>query len=1085
MKLRTGLMLLLVGLHTTVSWAKGNDEKEKNTYSSKHVSGLTFRAIGPALTSGRISDLVVNPENTSEWYIAAASGGVWKTTNSGVTFSPVFDNEGSYSIGCITLDPNNPHTVWVGTGENNNQRSVAYGDGVYVSRDGGKSWSNTGLKDSEHIGMIKVHPNNSNVVYVAAYGPLWSAGGERGLYRTVDGGKNWELILEVDEHTGINEIHLDPRNPEIMYATAHQRRRHVYTYISGGPGSAIYKTTDGGKNWRKLTSGLPSVNMGRVGMAISPANPDVLYAIIEAEDKKGGFFKSADRGESWNKVNDYVTSGNYYQELFCDPNDVDKVFAMDTYCHVTVNGGKSFSKLPEKNKHVDNHCMWINPKNTNHYLMGCDGGLYQTFDDGENWSYFPNLPITQFYRVEVDNAKPFYNVYGGTQDNFSLGGPSQTNKNSGIDNYDWFVTNEGDGFESQIDPVDPNIVYAQAQYGWLVRYDKKTGETVGIKPTPPAGEAYRWNWDAPLIISPHNHKTLYFAANKVFKSEDRGNSWKVISEDLSQQIDRNTLPVMGQVWSMDAVMKNKSTTIFGNIVSLQESPLKAGVLYAGTDDGLIHVSMNDGDSWKKIASFPGVPDMTYVNDIKPSMHDERVVYAAFNNHKNGDFKPYLLKSTDNGNSWTSIAANLPERGSIYTIAEDHENPNLLFVGTEFGVFFTVDGGKEWTALKSGLPTIAIRDIDIQKDEDDLVLASFGRGFYVLDDYSPLRQLSEEIIEKEAHIYTVKDALIYAENSKYGYGGIGFQGATFWHAKNPEIGATFTYYLKEAPKTRKQERQAKEKELYKNEEAIPYTSKAEMRAEDEEEKPYLLFSIADAGGNEVRRITASASAGMKRLVWDGRTTSYGNISTKNEPLTKSSAAYWALPGDYFVSMFQSVDGELTALVENVPFTLNALNNNTIQVTNSEKQAFQKELEALRKKASGATRYANLLKEQIKEAKAAVRNTPNVSVEHLNTLRKLEKELQNQFIVLNGNSSLSNREFETEPGINTRVGTAVWNNFYNMQPTTGIQRMDAEIAKKQLQPVLTELKRIKGELETIQKDLTDAGVPTLKGHFPNLD
>jgi len=1076
-----GSLLGLISLSVTAK----ETEEEKPLFTSSQVSALKFREIGPALTSGRIADLIVNPENTSQWYIAAASGGVWKTNNAGATFSPIFDGQGSYSIGCVTMDPSNPHTIWVGTGENNNQRSVAYGDGLYRSPDGGKSWKNMGLKNSEHIGMIRVHPDNSNVVYVAAYGPLWSKGGDRGLYKTTDGGETWDLILEVDEHTGINEIHLDPRNPQVMYATAHQRRRHVFTYISGGPGSAIYKTTDGGANWRKLKSGLPGVNMGRIGMAVAPANPDVLYAIIEAEDDKGGFFRSTDRGESWHKQNDYVTSGNYYQELICDPHDVNKVFSMNTYCHVTYDGGKTIKKLGEKNKHVDNHCMWINPTNTDHYLMGCDGGLYQTYDNAKTWSYFPNLPITQFYRVAVDNAKPFYNVYGGTQDNFSLGGPSQTDKNSGIDNYDWFVTNEGDGFESQIDPSEPNIVYAQAQYGWLVRFDKQSGETVGIKPSPAKGEAYRWNWDAPLLISPHDHKTLYFAANKVFKSTDRGNSWSVISDDLTQQIDRNTLPVMDQVWSADVVMKNKSTSIYGNLVALHESSVTQGLLYVGSDDGLVHRSDDGGGSWSKLSGFSGVPANTYVNDLKASQHDEQVVYAVFNNHKNGDFKPYIYKSTNKGNSWVSISANLPERGSIYSLAEDHVDPNLLFVGTEFGLFFTNDGGQNWTQLKSGLPTIAVRDIAIQEEENDLVLGTFGRGFFVLDDYTPLRTISEEVTEKKAHFYPITDGLIYAERSKYGYGGTGFQGANFWSAKNAPMGVTFTYNLKEAPKTLKAKRQKAEKELYKNKEAIPYPSADELVAEDNEEKPYLLFVIKDANGNEVRRISEKAKAGMSRLTWEGRTTSYADIDTKKEPITNADAAYLALPGDYSVSLYQSVDGIIESLVQDQPFKLKALNQNTLLADAGEKEAFQKEIEQLRKRVNATRRFAKTLKTQVKEAKAAVRNTPNVPLTHLTALRDMEATLLDLDIKMNGNGSLSKREFETEPGITERIGLTVWNNYYNTQATTGIQRMDFDIAKAEIEPVITQLKMLRNELDEIKGSLTDLGVPELSGQYPKLD
>ncbi|MBL4653343.1 MAG: hypothetical protein JKY53_10850 [Flavobacteriales bacterium] len=644
------LILSLTALISlSISAKKGDEEKKDGKYKTSTFSGLSFRSIGPALTSGRIADIAVNPNNTAEYYVAVASGGVWKTTNHGTTFSPIFDSQGSYSIGCVTIDPNNPHTIWVGTGENNNQRSVAYGDGVYKSNDGGKSWKNMGLKTSEHIGKIIVHPTNSNIVYVAAYGPLWNKGGDRGIYKTEDGGKTWNKVLDIDEHTGISDIVMDSRNPDVIYAAAHQRRRHTFTYVGGGPSSGIHKTEDGGKTWNKLSSGLPSSNMGRIGLAISPVNPDYVFAMIEAEQDNEGFYRSTNRGASWTKMSKHRTSGNYYQEIICDPNDVDKIFSMDTWLHHTEDGGKTFKKTGEKSKHVDNHCIWINPNNTNHWIVGCDGGLYETWDHAASWQYKPNLPVTQYYKVAVDNAEPFYNVYGGTQDNNSMGGPSRTTTNHGIMNSDWYITNGGDGFESAIDPVNPNIVYAQSQYGWLVRYDKSTGERVGIQPQPRAGEdGLRWNWDAPLIISPHNNKRLYFAANKLFKSDDQGNTWECISDDLTRQIDRNTLKVMGRVQSMDAVMKNKSTTMYGNIVALDESSKQEGLIYVGTDDGLIQITEDNGKTWKKISSFVGIPSNTYVNAIVCSQHDANTVYAVFNNHKQGDFKPYILKSTDKG-----------------------------------------------------------------------------------------------------------------------------------------------------------------------------------------------------------------------------------------------------------------------------------------------------------------------------------------------------------------------------------------------------------------------------------------------------
>ncbi|MCE2742993.1 MAG: hypothetical protein LW701_05415 [Fluviicola sp.] len=659
-----------------------NASTKKAELDESTVGGLNFRLVGPALTSGRIADLAVN-QNT--WYIAAASGGVWKTTNHGTSFTSIFDNYGSFSTACVELAPSNPNTVWVGTGENNNQRAVCYGDGVYKSLDGGKSFTNMGLKLSEHIGNIIIHPTDENTVWVAAYGPVWSKGGERGVYKTTDGGKTWERTLFISDETGISEIAIDPKNPNILYAAAHQRRRHEWTYIGGGPESALYKSTDGGKTWREISSGLPKGEMGRIGISVSPADENYVYAIIEGKNDKGGFFKSTNKGESWSKMSGFSTSGNYYQEIICDNTNKDKVFIMDTWLHHTTDGGKTIVGTGEDKKHVDNHCIWVNPNDPNHWLVGCDGGLYETFNHAKDWKYYDNLPIIQFYKVATDNKAPFYNIYGGTQDNNSMGGPSATINNAGILNSDWYITNGGDGFESAIDPTDPTIAYAESQYGGLVRYNTITGEKISIQPLPGKNEAgYRWNWDAPLLISPHDPKTLYFAANKVFKSTNKGDDWQTISSDLTQQIDRNKLKVMGQVWSMESVMKNASTTIYGNIIALDESPKKKGLLYTGTDDGCIQVSENDGSNWTKYTTFTGVPQNTRVNMICASLHNENVAFAVFNNHRSGDFKPYIFKTSDKGKTWTSIAGNLPVRGSVYCVRQDFVDPNLLFIGTEFG-----------------------------------------------------------------------------------------------------------------------------------------------------------------------------------------------------------------------------------------------------------------------------------------------------------------------------------------------------------------------------------------------------------------
>ena len=479
-KLFISIVLFTYTLSTQAQTKSTSAPVSKDPLNADAFSTLQFRSIGPAITSGRVVDIAVNPKNHSEYYVAAASGGVWKTVNSGISYFPVFDKEASFSIACISIDPQNPNVVWVGSGENNNQRVAGYGDGVYKSEDGGKSWKNMGLKTSEHIGKICIDPKNSNSVFVAAYGPLWSAGGERGIFKSTDGGKTWKNTLAISENTGCNEVVMDPQNSAILYATAHQRRRHEWTFVSGGPESAVYKSTDGGDTWNKLAGGIPEDDKGRIGIAVSPVNPDYVYIIIEGTDKSKGVYRSTDKGANWLKRGEFSTAGNYYQELICDPKNADKVYAMDYNIMVSVDGGKNFSPIGEKNKHVDNHALWIDDSNTNHILSGCDGGIYETYDGAKLWQFKDNLPITQFYRVATDNDFPFYNVYGGTQDNFSLGGPSRTKSASGILNSDWFVTTGGDGFFSRVDPTDANIIYAESQYGGLVRYDKKSGETVDI-----------------------------------------------------------------------------------------------------------------------------------------------------------------------------------------------------------------------------------------------------------------------------------------------------------------------------------------------------------------------------------------------------------------------------------------------------------------------------------------------------------------------------------------------------------------------------------------------------------------------------
>jgi photosystem II stability/assembly factor-like uncharacterized protein len=1089
--LRFTILLVWIGGFAFAQKKKRNSEaprEETSLLNSSTLSGLKFRSIGPALTSGRIADFAVRADKPSEYYVAVASGGVWKTMNSGTTWQPIFDSQGSYSIGCVTLDPNNHHVVWVGTGENNNQRSVAYGDGLYRSLDGGSNWEHMGLKNAEHISKILIDPTNTNTIYVAAYGPLWSAGGDRGVYKSTDGGKNWRPVLQISEHTGIADLVMDPRDRNVLYAAAHQRRRRVFTYISGGPESAIYKSVDGGENWAKQTKGMPEVELGRIGLAISPVNPDYVFAIVEAADDKGGFFRSTNRGETFEKLSDYTTSGNYYVEIFCDPKDIDRIYSMDTWFHISDDGGKTFKQLNEKWKHVDNHAFWVDPTNTDYYIAGCDGGIYESWDAGDNWHFKSNLPVAQFYKVSTDNAEPFYHVYGGTQDNFSLGGPSRTINSSGIVNADWYITNGGDGFETQVDPKDANIVYAQSQYGYLVRHDKNSGESTSIRPVERMDdEPYRWNWDAPLLISPHSNTTLYFAANRLFKSDDRGNSWDVISPDLTRQIDRDKLPVMGKVWGVDAVAKHLSTTIYGNIVALTESPKKQGLLYVGTDDGLVQVSEDDGGNWNKQSSFPGVPDMTYVNMLLASQHDENVVYGAFNNHKNGDFKPYLLRSSDKGKSWTSITSNLPERGSVYAIAEDHVNANLLFAGTEFGVFFTVDGGKRWTQLKGGLPTISIRDIEIQKRENDLVLASFGRGFYVLDDYSPLREISESALATVAEIYPIKDSWMYIEATPLGLRGKGFMGESFYSADNPPVGAVFTFYLKDEIKTLKKQRQDKEKELAEKGQQAPYPTMDELRKEDDEQKPYLLFTIRDSSGDVVNRIEQEPKKGVNRAVWNFR---YPSVSPA--VLKKAEASIFgsedqgplALPGKYTVSMAKVVDREITELVGPKEFECKALGLATLAA--QDKVAvleFQNEVSALRRVVLATNNYLRELSNKLDIMAVAAKEGPSVPASLLTEIRKVEAEIAEINRTFRGDGTLAKRQYPTDPTVIDRVGGIVYGLWESSSAPTETMKESLEIAEEQFEEIYQKIKKVgETDIVSLEKKLDAAGAPYVPGKLP---
>jgi photosystem II stability/assembly factor-like uncharacterized protein len=1066
-----------------------DENRPRDPMSTPTFNGLRFRSIGPAFTSGRVIGFAVDPNNSARYFVASASGGVWKTINNGTTWTPVFDREGSYSIGCIALDPKNPLTVWVGTGENNSQRSVSYGNGLYRSDDGGKTWRNVGLKTSEHIGRIAIDPKDSNIVYVAAQGPLWGPGGDRGLFKTTDNGKTWKNILNISENTGVTDVVVDPQNPETVYAASYQRRRHMFTLIDGGPESAIYKSTDAGVTWNKVRAGLPTTEMGRIGLAISPVDSNVVYATVEAADRKGGIFRSSDRGGSWERRNEFDATAMYYARIVADPKDVDRIYVMNVFLMVSDDGGRTLRRLGEKSKHVDNHDIWIDPSNTDHYLVGCDGGVYESHDRGANWEFKRNLPVTQFYDVTTDNARPFYNVYGGAQDNFAFGGPSRTRNASGIVNSDWFVTQGGDGFRTQVDPEDPNTIYAELQNGSLVRFDRVTGERMGIQPQIGRNEdPLRWNWDSPIIISPHSHTRLYFAADKLFRSDDRGDSWKVISGQLSRALNRDQLPVMGKIWSIDAVAKNASTAFFGNASALAESPKKEGLIYVGTDDGLMQITEDGGKNWRRVEKLPDVPELAYVSRIVASNHDADTVYVAIENHQNADFKPYLFKSTDAGRTWISIKSNLPANGSVWAIAEDHVNPNLLFVGNEFGLYFSIDGGQKWIQMRSGLPTIQVRDLTIQKRENDLVVGTFGRGIYILDNYTPLRLLKPEMLKQEGLLFPVKDALMYIQAQPLGGRGKSFQGESFYTAENSPFGATFTYYLKEELKTKKAKRQEAERDAQRKNTAIVLPNSADLRAEEEEEAPAVIFTISDSSGRVVRRLTGPVTAGMQRIAWDLRYPASSLPPPPNpegeDPFNEGPAGPLVMPGTYKVSLAKRVDGVITPLGQAEEFQ--------VIVEGQERMApadranlveFQQKVARLQRAVQGASATANALKPRLVAIRRALLETPSAPEKLLSDAAALDKRTNEILRALIGDQALRQRNMNLPPSISERVGDIVGSQRMSTSRPTQTQIDQYAHAAQEFESALNQLRQlIEGDLARLEKQMEAAGAPWTPGRIP---
>jgi hypothetical protein len=791
--------------------------------------GLKFRNIGPATMAGRVDDLAVLESNPAVFYVGTATGGLWKTVNNGTTWTVHFDDlDDVVSIGDIAINPNDANTVWVGSGENNNRQSGSWGNGVYKSTDGGETWKHMGLSTSRHIARIIVDPVDHDIVYVAALGSLWGRGGERGVYKTTDGGLTWNRIHHVDDDTGVTELVMDPSNNKVLYAATYQRRRATWGFNGGGLGSAMWKSSDAGRTWTKLTNGVPSGPLGRIGMDVYRANPNILYARIE-HDKESGTYRSDDAGLTWRKMSSVNPRPMYFSQVRIDPTNDLRVYVLGVQLHISDDGGKTF--VENGTMHSDHHAMWINPKNSNHIIDGNDGGIGMSYDKGATWEGIYNMDLGQFYHITYDMETP-YNVCGGLQDNYTWCGPSAVRSRTGIANDQWFQIHGGDGFEAQIDPKNSRIIYAESQDGNVSRIDKISNERKSIRPLPAKGEApYRWNWNTPILMSPHDSATIYVGANRVFKSTDRGQSWTVISPDLTSATNRDELPLMGVTGKEVTIARNDGVQSYGNIVQLVESPKNAGVLYAGTDDGRVHMT-RDGKTWTDITSrFKGVPANAYVSRLTASAHDVNVVYATFDNHRADDYGTFIYASVDGGNNFRSIGEGIPKGHTITAMAEDPTNPSVLYSGSEFGLFVSPDRGGRWMRIKSNLPTVPIHEIVIHPRDNDMIVATHGRSIWILDDMKPLQQYAEAQ-KTDAFLFDMRGGMQFNPANDRG-----FVTDKPFFGKNPTYGAPISYYLSK-----------------------PQTN--------------VALRIRDASGTQVREISGTdlrdaRGAGVNRVYWDLR------------------------------------------------------------------------------------------------------------------------------------------------------------------------------------------------------------------------
>ena len=1044
------------------------------------LGGFELRNVGPAFVSGRIADIAVHPKHENTWYVGTASGGLWKTKNAGITWDPIFDSQSSYAIGCITIDPNNPATVWVGTGENVGGRHIAYGDGVYRSDDAGKSWKKMGLPNSEHVSKIIIHPDNSDVVWVASQGPLWSSGGDRGVFKSTDGGATWNRTLGNTEWTGATDLIMDPRDPDLLYAATWDRHRTVAAYLGGGPGSGIHRSRDGGETWEKIESGIPSSNLGKIGLAISPQQPDVIYAAVTLDRRKGGVFRSTNQGSSWKKMSDAVSGGtgpHYYQELYACPHNFDRLYLMDVRVQVSEDGGKNFRRMKESRKHSDNHAIVFRADDPDYLLIGTDAGIYESYDLAENWRFIDNMPITQYYKVAVDDREPFYHIFGGTQDNGSHGGPSRTDSRAGIRNGDWYKTLGADGHQSATEPGNPDIIYAESQQGGLHRIDLKTGEPVMVQPQARAGDPHeRFNWDAPIVVSSHDPKRLYFASYRVWRSDSRGDDWEPISGDLTRNEERIALPIMGGIQSWDNPWDIYAMSNYSTITSLAESEVDEKIVWAGTDDGIIQVTTDGGDNWTKmmVSKMPGVPERAFINDIKADKYDANTVYVSLDNHKEGDYTPYLFKSTNLGKSWTSMRANLPDRNLIWRLVQDHEEKNLLFVGTENGIYVTMNGGNDWKKL-AGSPTIPFRDLAIQKRENDLVGASFGRSFWVLDNYAPMREMTVGAMEEdEAALFSVRDAWWYSpRNNDPGVG------ADKYAAENPTFGAVFTYNINTEFESMASVRKKAEKEAKKDGKTLTFPGYEALDAEQAERKPKVWFTIKGADGSVVRTFSKPLKKGLQRTAWDLRMASTWPVRPGRGGGGRWGGGAMAAPGEYTVSMSKDMGGKITPLAGPVSFRVKPLHTPTVKGANPATfAAYRDEVKAIQDNMAKGEEMLGDLSKQVKAMETAL-SLASIEPGALHEqLYALSKEVAAMELKLEGSPSRGAVGEKVPPSVSDHFFAGYRGLSTTYGPTPN-QKRSLGIAKDMIAEIMPMVKALNDKLPALRTQLRKAGAPYILG------